>query len=535
MNRIEFTKNVLDFAIEAGFKLVSTKNVGDKSYEKATRMPNGDFWCNSVVKTNKEEKEYNQKSFIAILLDDENEKDNNRYTDFSLVIFPQIENDEIKKCLIGLVVGTNGFSKDSQIASLPYPKRYFMKMKKYGAKLYFKHNFENIEYTIPELLGIQSNYQQIEKYGNYIQIAEVEDNFDTSNLITIGNNDNNITLPKSIFRWILFYAGFRNWKKEKDLKNLLKKTKVSEGVNQNLFSGPDTDEIFDVLLSDKYVVLQGAPGVGKTYTTSRLSKKFKETIFEQFHAETTYSDFIYGIIPDTSNKETLVYKNNPGILYNAIGKALNLLNKDWDYLRRPLERDYAYDENTSVLLIIDEINRANLANVLGQVFYLFERSSQERENLISIGDKKICRLPENLYVIGTMNTADRSLAVVDFALRRRFTWLTLRPKDLSDESLDGQYNYFNAEEFNWFNDVFEKYASDEELNLQPGQEYFLTKKPEEGYNSEECPPEKKTMYSNMKYRLMPLIKEYLNEGFLQRAKDEFSVYFFNNWHLNLYE
>ena len=532
MERLEFAKNVLKFAIQAGFKLKSNKKIGEDNFEKASRTPNGDFWHSSLTK-NQDEKEYNKKSFLAFILDEDEESDDSRYNDFSLVFFPQISDGKIIKCLICLGVGTNGFSKDSEIASLPYPRRFFLKMQKYGAKLHFKQNFENLEYTIPYLNDRREDYGQIEKYGNYLQICEFEENF-KDDFAIINVNKEEIQLPKSIMRWILFYAQFRGWKKEEDLKALMKKVndikkegkglEVKEEKNDN-----EIDGILNIIKSDKYVVLQGAPGVGKTYTTSKLSSNFKKTVFEQFHAETTYSDFIFGIVPDTKAGE-LKYKNKEGVLYNAVADALDALGKGWDYLQKPLEADYSYNEGTAVLLIIDEINRANLANVLGPVFYLFERSSQKRTNLIQIGDKKICRLPENLYVVGTMNTADRSLAVVDFALRRRFTWITLTPKNLSDETLEPPYNYFNNEEFEWFRNTFEKYATDAELNLQPGQEYFLTTQPSDGCTKQELP-----MYSMMKYKLMPLIKEYLNEGFLQRAKDEFSIYFFNEWGLNLYE
>ena len=526
MERLEFAKNVLKFAQEVGFKLKSTKKIGDEEFEKASRRPNGDFWHSSVTK-NQDEKEYNKKSFLAFILDEYDESDDSRYNDFSLVFFPQIYDGKVTKCLSCLGVGTNGFSKDSEIASLPYPRRFFLKLQRYGAKLHFKQNFENLEYTIPYLIERLNDYEQIAKYGNYLQICEFEEDFE--------NNDNfstihGIRLPKSIMRWILLYAQFRGWKKDKDLEDLMKKVNGNKKSEEEIKDdADDIENILGVVKSDKYVILQGAPGVGKTYTTSKLSEYFKKTVFEQFHAETTYSDFIYGIVPDT-NVDVLRYKKKEGVLYKAIDEAIKALHKDWNYLREPLKEDYLYNKENAVLLIIDEINRANLANVLGPVFYLFERSSQKRTNLIQIGDNEICRLPENLYVVGTMNTADRSLAVVDFALRRRFTWITITPKCLSGEMLESPYNYFNEKEFEWFKNTFEKYATDAELNLQPGQDYFITVKPQK-----DCLNQEKPMYNMMKYKLMPLIKEYLNEGFLLRAKDEFSIYFFNEWNLNLYE
>ena len=192
----------------------------------------------------------------------------------------------------------------------------------------------------------------------------------------------------------------------------------------------------------------------------------------------------------------MAYEPQEGVLYKAIKYA---------------------QENTSkkVLLIIDEINRANLSNVLGPVFYLFEKNQTNHNYSFSIGDLSIERLPDNLFVIATMNTADRSLAVVDFALRRRFTWLTLKPHFL-------QIQEFQNEEFEDFDNIFQKYATDDELNLQPGHSYFIAKN-------------ENAMKERLKYELMPLIKEYLNEGYLVKAKDEFSNYFYNKLGILMYE
>ena len=115
-----------------------------------------------------------------------------------------------------------------------------------------------------------------------------------------------------------------------------------------------------------------------------------------------------------------------------------------------------------------------------------------------------------------MNTADRSLAVVDFALRRRFSWITLRPHALGPET------NFRKKEFECFSEFFYKYASSEELNLQPGQSYFLAKTPEEWKD-------------RLKYELVPLMKEYFNEGYLKNAISEFSDYVYNELGIELYE
>ena len=160
----------------------------------------------------------------------------------------------------------------------------------------------------------------------------------------------------------------------------------------------------------KYIVLQGPPGTGKTRTAKEVAEKIKaKTFFTQFHAETSFSDFIFGIRPELNSKE-LSYKENLGSFTEALKYAKE-------------------HENEKILLIIDEINRANLSNVLGPIFYLFEHKMDKSNVEIEISPGfKIAKLPDNIPVIATMNTADRSLAVVDFALRRRFAWYTLKPK-----------------------------------------------------------------------------------------------------------
>lgn len=247
--------------------------------------------------------------------------------------------------------------------------------------------------------------------------------------------------------------------------------------------------------------MQGAPGTGKTWTASRISEchfsgETGKTFFEQFHAETTYSDFVYGIKPKTTG-QNLSYVEHYGILWDAIECA---------------------QSGNPTLLIIDEINRANLSNVLGPVFYLFEKNAGDRQNLVKIGNKEIKKLPDNLYVIATMNTADRSLAVVDFALRRRFSWITLRPHAINAQG----DNPFFLDEFNRFSEIFSRYASSEELNLQPGQSYFIAK-------------DEEAWKRRLRYELVPLMKEYFNEGYLKNAVSEFGDYVYKKLGIDLYE
>ena len=298
--------------------------------------------------------------------------------------------------------------------------------------------------------------------------------------------------------WIATYAIFRDW------PNQTKRNQLKKYLPKSDSGGLSCDKIFSVLKKNRFIVLEGAPGTGKTYNALKIaSTYFKDKVlFEQFHAETTYSDFVWGIRPKLS-VEHIGYESNDGVLLQAI--------------------DTAKGTEDDVLLIIDEINRANLSNVLGPVFYLFEKESENRNFELKVGNRTIKALPNNLYVIATMNTADRSLAVVDFALRRRFTWLTLRPHKIEFDS--NSEKIFHSEDFEIISSIFEKYATDNELNLQPGHSYFIT----DADSAEEL------MKERLRYELMPLIREYLNEGYLSEARDEFSNYFYQRIGVNLYE
>ncbi len=413
------------------------------------------------------------------------------YSDFSLCFMPEKTNDNtngISACAIVLVVGTQQFMYDGAIAQSPFTRRRFLRLNS-NSRVYYKSDFCNITDRLPELTTkLKKKHPRIrqfdDRFGPLVVAFEV---VDIKNDFTVED------IPYEFKKWICAYAEFRGWPtndaQRKEIVDVLDKL---ESVNSKKLL--TDDEIFDILKKDKYIILQGAPGTGKTYTALNIAKRFNNVLFTQFHAETSYSDFVYGIKPDTKSN-TLIYKDSPGVLYEAINKA---------------------KDGTEVLLIVDEINRANLSNVLGPVFYLFEKNvGQNRNYKIKIGDLEIEKLPDTLYVIGTMNTADKSLAVVDFALRRRFTWITLRPQVIDRDD-------FRKDVFLEFENMFMRHATDDELNLQPGQSYFIASDDE-------------VMRQRLKYELMPLIKEYINEGFLPSAKDEFVNYFYNKIGELMYE
>lgn len=450
--------------------------------QKTSSNPKG----NAIVRDNATGKQNNQEDFLkgayfGFIRDEE--EFSGGYHDFSLVFFPQIDD---KACVIALGVGSLGFANDYDIASLPWVRRMFSMLRKEGAKTYFKNDFSDIDSSSLDLMTeIKNNYPELKKvidtYKKVLPAAEILDFSDEN------EESENLNIIK---QWIATYALLRNWANKTQMKTLKRFLPKDQRKPLN------DAQIFNILKDNRFVVLQGAPGTGKTRSALIVAKRFNKVFFEQFHAETTYSDFIYGIRPKL-NTDTLSYEEQKGVLYQAI--------------------EYAQKHSSeTVLLIIDEINRANLSNILGPVFYLFEKNQSKQVYSFKIGKLKLEKLPENLFVVATMNTADRSLAVVDFALRRRFTWLTLRPHILPEV-----YN-FQQDYFEDFDKIFQKYASDDELNLQPGHSYFIADNDEK-------------MKERLEYELMPLIKEYLNEGYLVKAKDEFSNYFYNKLGVLMYE
>jgi 5-methylcytosine-specific restriction enzyme B len=158
----------------------------------------------------------------------------------------------------------------------------------------------------------------------------------------------------------------------------------------------------------KQAIIYGPPGTGKTYLAKRLAdylisdgNGFKEVI--QFHPAYAYEDFIQGIRPQIREDGILDYQMVRGRFLEFCDKANHRQGK--------------------CVLIIDEINRANLSRVFGELMYLLEYRNEERP----LSGGGILKIPSNVRIIGTMNTADRSIALVDHALRRRFAFLSLEP------------------------------------------------------------------------------------------------------------
>ena len=181
------------------------------------------------------------------------------------------------------------------------------------------------------------------------------------------------------------------------------------------------DIVKNTLIRKKNIILQGVPGVGKTFCAKKLffsiiGKKDDTKIKTvQFHQSYSYEDFIQGFRPNKDGK----FELKDGIFYNIVKEA----REEWENAEKENRRALEY------CIIIDEINRGNLSKVFGELMMLIEGDKREKEWAVKLtySPDEDFYIPKNLYIIGTMNTADRSLTMIDYALRRRFSFITLKP------------------------------------------------------------------------------------------------------------
>lgn len=245
--------------------------------------------------------------------------------------------------------------------------------------------------------------------------------------------------------------------------------------------------IVGLLKTKKNIIMQGAPGVGKTYAAKRLAysmmgvKDVSRVKLIQFHQSYSYEDFIEGYRPSGAGFELV-----KGAFYSFCKKAAD------------------DDEENAYFFIIDEINRGNLSKIFGELFMLIESDKRGNE-LQLLYSRELFSVPTNVHIIGMMNTADRSLAMLDYALRRRFAFVELRPAFDSDgfrkycAGLDNSRFEALVREVESLNRAI---AEDESLGegFCIGHSYFCN------MEADSCTDE--ALASIVEYELIPMLKEY---------------------------
>ena len=260
--------------------------------------------------------------------------------------------------------------------------------------------------------------------------------------------------------------------------------KKEDFLNEVYMAEENYNTLVGLLKNKKNLILQGAPGVGKTFAATRLAysmmgeKDDSRIEFVQFHQNYSYEDFIMGYKPQDEG-----FKLTNGIFYQFCMNAAEHPDKDYFF-------------------IIDEINRGNMSKIFGELLMLIEKDY--RGTTVTLAYSRTAfSVPKNLYIIGMMNTADRSLAMIDYALRRRFSFYEMEPGFNSEGFKAYQASLKNET----FNTLIEQIIDlNREINIDDslgpgfriGHSYFC--------GQEECTEE--WMKAVVYYDIIPMLQEY---------------------------
>lgn len=279
---------------------------------------------------------------------------------------------------------------------------------------------------------------------------------------------------------------------DSNMKNTISKFSLKDLLKDVFTTEKDFLKTVSLLNHKKNIILQGPPGVGKTFIAKKIAYGLMEDYDDskiemvQFHQSYSYEDFIQGYRPDEDS-----FKLVNGVFYSFCEKAKS-------------------DPDNKYFFVIDEINRGNLSKIFGELMMLIEADKRGPNNQIALTySKKEERfyVPENVHLIGTMNTADRSLSIVDYALRRRFSFINLVP------NFNDRFKAFLTEKgiskkvissiVSKINSLNEEIENDDSLGdgFKIGHSYFCNT-PKSGTN------EKEWLSDVMNFEISPILNEY---------------------------
>lgn len=412
------------------------------------------------------------------------------YGGMSFVIFPADEDG--KPALIGMVVGTNGLAPDESVLGRPGHCRKCQAIASWlntantGWYAWAKRDPVRIDLDMPSATSnrLSTWRGSCERYGRvlYAAFAPAAERTTESDQVVV----NALTAFLDLFF------------DERNIEPKAQFTADAERVRQAWLARalPSTTagEVAKLLHQRRFVIIEGPPGTGKT----RMAREILQDSYAQngsviqFHPGTTYESFIGGLAPQESTAGI-------GLTFRPV--AGHLMRAATEASKHP-DRRY--------LLLIDEINRADLAKVLGEAIYLFEPGQLDREVRLQYdfpGYGSRFALPPNLDVIGTMNSADRSIAILDVAVRRRFAFVPLWPQIDVLEGLSGPRL---QTAFRELLSIFLEHATSDAFPLLPGHAYFLGS------------DDQATM--RLSSEVKPLLEEYLAQGYVAGFADEIRAY-----------
>jgi len=400
------------------------------------------------------------------------------YTGLSFVVFPVSD----RPCLIALVVGTGGLSPDESTLGRPGHARKAQAIcswlnREFGAGSFVawaKQDPTRTDLAVPESVKqVWPAYKSVfDRYGKEIYA-----------LYCPTSNRAGTEAGATAFLDLLF--------EERGYRPISSCQASYESIRgawfEHLMPTVERSQVADLLATRRYVIVQGPPGTGKTMMATELVRDEYAGRGRsiQFHPNTTYENFIGGLAPATTGADLgFRFTPVPGFLMEAAAQALS---------------DPAHD----YLLHIDEINRADLAKILGEAIFLLEAAATSERKIdlpYDFGEpfRRKFFLPNNLHILGTMNSADRSIAIVDVAVRRRFAFVSLWPR-MSVVEQHGCGAMKQA--FQDLVSIFIEHATEDAFPLVPGHSYFLE-------------PDEVRAKQSLRVNLVPLLEEYLAQGYV---------------------